>query len=246
MLPHLYHIHHSAHMEDLPFWLSLAQQQGGPVLELGCGTGRILVPLVRAGFQVCGIDNDPAMLEFLRGNLTQAEAKLVTLVEADMASFKLEERFPLAILPCNTFSTLEPATRQATLANVFAHLRSGGIFAVSMPNPVLLEELPRRSEEEVEETFTHPVSGNPVQVLSSWRRTKTHFIVTWSYDQLQPDGRIIRMSGEARHWLTPAETYVREIDNSGFEIQAIYGDFERKEYDPEDDDLIIVAKKKSG
>jgi ubiquinone/menaquinone biosynthesis C-methylase UbiE len=48
MFPQLYHIHHNAHTEDLPFWLKLAQQQGGPVLELGCGTGRVLIPLIQA------------------------------------------------------------------------------------------------------------------------------------------------------------------------------------------------------
>ena len=243
MFPLLYHIHHNAHIEDLPFWLKLAQQQGGPVLELGCGTGRVLVPLIQAGFKVYGVDSDPQMLAFLRKNLANVEGGQATLVEADMANFSLPERFPLAILPCNTFSTLDLVTRQATLANVLTHLQPRGVFAVSVPNPVMLEELPQRSEEEVEESFPHPITGNQVQVLSSWQRTKTQFIVTWSYDHLQPDGRIERISGEARHWLTPAETYVYEIDAAGFEIHGIYGDFEGKEYDPEDDDLIIVCRK---
>lgn len=243
MLPVYYHIHHNAHVEDLPFWLGLAHQQGGPILELGCGTGRVLIPLIQAGFEVFGVDNDPRMLDFLRKSLTEEQAQLATLVEADMANFELEERFRLAILPCNTFSTLNPIARQTTLANVYSHMQPGGIFAVSMPNPVVLEELPRRSEEELEETFQHPVTGNPVQVLSSWQRTKTQFVVTWSYDHLKPDGRIERISGQACHWLTPAETYVREIDAAGFVIQAIYGNYEQKLYDPEDDELIIVARR---
>ena len=66
MFPTLYHAHHGQYQEDLPFWLKLANQQGGPVLELGCGTGRVLLPLARGGFQTVGLDNDLEMLRFLQ------------------------------------------------------------------------------------------------------------------------------------------------------------------------------------
>ena len=62
MLPLLYHAHHNRYKEDLPFWLELAARHGDPVLELGCGSGRVLLALAQDGYQVYGLDNDPGML----------------------------------------------------------------------------------------------------------------------------------------------------------------------------------------
>ena len=59
MLARLYHAHHSRNLEDLPFWQELARQQGSPILELGCGSGRVLLPLARAGYNVVGLEREP-------------------------------------------------------------------------------------------------------------------------------------------------------------------------------------------
>ena len=67
MFPELIHAHHNRHLEDLPFWLDLAGETGDPLLELGCGTGRLLVPLGQAGHRVIGVDHDPAMLKLPAG-----------------------------------------------------------------------------------------------------------------------------------------------------------------------------------
>lgn len=245
MLPLLYHTHHGAHTEDLAFWLELAAQHPGRILELGCGTGRVTIPLLQHGFDVAGLDNDPAMLAQLHSGLTASGISPAQgqFVQADMAAFSLDGPFSLILLPCNTFSTLQSPVRQKTLERVFAHLKPGGFFAVSQPNPAMFYDLPKRSAEQFEEAFFHPLTGNPVQVLSSWRRTNTQFIVTWRYDHLLPDGKVERFSAEVRHELDSAEIYVREIAAAGLEIQAIYGDFEQHPYEPEADEMIIVAQK---
>ena len=64
LFPSFYHAHHNAFRSDIPFWLDLARRQGSPILELGCGTGRVLIPLAEAGYTVYGLDIDPEMLEF--------------------------------------------------------------------------------------------------------------------------------------------------------------------------------------
>jgi SAM-dependent methyltransferase len=243
-LARLYHAHHSAQSDDLPFWMELAREHGGPILELGCGTGRVLIPLARAGFAVMGLDNDAEMLACLAEQRAAAglSSEQAPVLQADMADFSLEQRFQLIILPCNTLSTLSAEQRATTLACAVKHLRRGGIFAASLPNPVIFHELPRRGAEELEDTLIHPQSGNPVQVLSSWERTRTHFTVTWHYDTLLPDGNVQRATMKARHSLAPAEDYVRALDAAGFEIQAIYGDFERQAYTPEAESLIFVTR----
>jgi SAM-dependent methyltransferase len=241
MLPSLYHAHHNRHLEDLPFWLKLAQRQGGPVLELGCGTGRILIPLAEAGYEMIGLDNDPEMLDFLRAQMPPELQPRPQVVIADMTAFELGRRFPLVILPCNTWSVLEPPARRAALACIVRHLAPGGIFATSVPSPDMLRDLPARSAPELEEEFEHPPSGGMVQVSSGWRRAKGHLTVTWHYDLLLPDGTIERSTLQARHTLSTVQEYLEELDEVGLAVEAVYGDFEETPYGYDSDDLIMMA-----
>ncbi len=241
MFPGLYHAHHNLHLEDLSFWLDLAAQAGSPLLELGCGTGRVLIPLAQAGHSCIGLDHDLEMLEFLRSNINSPLAYPPMLVAGDIGRFSFATHFPLVILPCNTLSTLALAERRACLQCVQNHLQLGGIFAVSMPNPEVLERLPARSEPELEDELIHPRTGNPVQVSSAWRRTKHTFVVTWIYDQLMPDGAVERVSVETAHQRCSAQSYLDDIQEAGLRVLDQYGDFDRSGYSPHAPNLIILA-----
>jgi len=245
MFPQLYHAHHNRYLEDIPFWLELANQHGDPVLELGCGTGRVLLPLARAGHRVIGLDNNLSMLHFLRSHLEATLQPAPEVFVADRAAFRLAVRFPLIILTCNTFSTLPAEIRRVTLQCVRLHLKPGGLFATSVPNPRLLLDLPARSDAEVEDEFTNPLTGNPVQVSSAWRRTKTHFMVTWYYDHLFPDGALQRLKAEVRHELASAQVYLDDICAASLDIEAVYGDFDHSAYAPQSPYLLIIARAKS-
>ena len=161
MFPTLYHAHHSQYKEDLPFWLDLAHQQGGPVLELGCGTGRVLLPLAQAGFRTVGLDNDLDMLRFLRAAQAPDLQPAPLLFAASLTDFHLAQRFPLVLLPCNTWSVLDAGQRRKALGCIIHHLSPGGIFAASLPNPEFLRDLPASSEADVDETFSPPGDGQP-------------------------------------------------------------------------------------
>jgi SAM-dependent methyltransferase len=241
MFPSLYHAHHNLHPEDLAFWLELARQQSGPILELGCGTGRVLLPLLEAGFRAYGLDNDLEMLRYLRHSLPPGQQIEPPLFLADMAHFRLALQLPLILLPCNTLSTLAPAERLSTLACVRAHLTPGGLFAASLPNPLILAEMPRRGAEEIEETFLHPVSGDPVQVSSAWRRNAKHFTVTWHYDRLLPAGQVERLTAQAMHSLESPETYFAALEEAGLHTAAVYGDFDRSPFTSDSPYLILIA-----
>jgi SAM-dependent methyltransferase len=241
MLPLLYHAHHRRHMEDLPFWLNLARQEGSPLLELGCGSGRLLIPLAQAGFRVVGLDSDTSMLEFIRKNQPLQAQAIPWLVNADMSHFNLAMRFELILVPCNTFSTLSATHRVGCLACVHRHLVADGTFAVSLPNPLVLQSLPRRSENQVEEELVHPTTGNPVQVSSAWKRRKNVFTLAWTYDQLFPDGTIQRLRVESCHYLDPPDSYLAEFERMGFTIDEVYGDYDLSAYASDSPYLIIQS-----
>ena len=241
MFPTLYHAHHNQYKEDLPLWLDLAHQQGGPVLELGCGTGRVLLPLAQAGFRTVGLDNDLDMLRFLRAAQAPDLQPAPLLCAASLTDFHLAQRFPLVLLPCNTWSVLDAGQRSKALSIIRQHLSSGGIFAASLPNPDFLRDLPARSEADVDESFVHPVTGNPVQVSSSWQRAHGLFTVTWHYDHLLPDGAVERLTVQSRHDLIPAAAYLDELRQAGLHLQAVFGEFDGSPADRWAANLIFVA-----
>jgi SAM-dependent methyltransferase len=241
MLPQLYHAHHNRYLEDLPFWLDLAVQVGDPVLELGCGTGRVLTRLAQAGYHTIGMDYDLSMLRFLQAHFDPQKLHIPLLVASDICRFNLSVKFPLIILPCNTYSTLSTSDRIACLRCVYNHLREGGIFAVCLPNPNLLIRLPIHSAEELEDEFIDPYTGNPVQVSSSWRCTKRVFHLTWIYDLLLPDGTVGRHVVNTLQHITPINTYLSEIKNARLVVRELYGDFDRSPYSEDSPQLIIIA-----
>jgi SAM-dependent methyltransferase len=243
-LPLFYHLHHSQHQEDLPFWLDLAKKQGSPILELGCGTGRILLPLILSGCKAVGLDLDAQMLAFLKSQWPAGRATPPIFL-ADMAHFHLASFFSLILLPCNTLSTLTPLQRLSMFERVAAHLFPTGWFAASLPNPVLYTELQAQGESEVEDYIVSPVDGEPVQVSSAWERSTDFFTVFWHYDHLLSDGRVDRVTIQTRHSLASADTYLDELERSNLKVITLYGDFDQSPYNPDSPNLIIIAGKKA-
>lgn len=244
--PLLYHTHYSHHLEDLSFWLELAKQQGDPILELGCGTGRVMIPLIKAGHHTIGIDKDFGMLSLLKENLAiecgAGFLHLSPVLLADLCCFHFKVNFPLIMVPCNTWSTLDPTTRKMSLQRISSHLSQDGLFVVSVPNPQILLDLPASSDAEVEESFEHPLSGNPVQVSSSWQRDKAHFTVSWHYDHLLPDGTLERSRKDAIHHLSSKADYLHELRAAGLQIDATWGDYDGSAYTPDSEYLILAAR----
>jgi SAM-dependent methyltransferase len=241
MLPELYHTHHNCHLEDIPMWLELAAHSGNPILELGCGTGRVLIQLARAGYDCVGLDRDLEMLRYLGASLETSLREKLLIVATDISCFNLEKQFALIILPCNTFSTMATEQRRGCLSRVTEHLKPAGIFAVSLPNPELWRRLPARSDVQYEEEFILPRTGNPVQVSSSWLRDRNTFTIKWIYDQLMPDGMVQRTTTQAVHFRIPVKTYLEEIQSAGMNVVSTYGDYDQTPYTDETPNLIILA-----
>ncbi|MBL9024568.1 MAG: class I SAM-dependent methyltransferase [Myxococcales bacterium] len=136
--------------EDVRFYVRAAKRFGGPVLEYGCGNGRITLAMAQEGVEVVGIDISPAMLADLRARLADEADTVrdrVTIKRGDMRAFRARRRFPLVICPFNAF--LHLYTRQDVerfLDRVREHLAPGGrlIFDVTMPDASELARPPAR------------------------------------------------------------------------------------------------------
>lgn len=245
LFPALYHAHHSLHMQDLGFWLHLAGRQGGPVLELGCGTGRILVPLAQQGYGAYGMDRDAAMLAYLRAHTPPEVGTSIFIFQAYMSQFHLSKSFPLILLPCNTLSTLNVQERNATFTRVYQHLAPGGVFAASIPNPRVLARMPASSGEELEEIITLPQGNGQVRISSAWQRTRSAFILTWIYELQAGTGQSERLEITVSHRLTSPYQYLKALANAGLTVTDTFGDFDRSPYTPESANWIVVAQKRA-
>jgi SAM-dependent methyltransferase len=116
---------------DLPLWRELADDQGGPVLDLGAGTGRVALDLANHGHEVVALDVDPVLLDALR---ERAGPLPVQTVVADAQDFDLGRRFALILAPMQTVQLLQ--NRAAMLRAVRRHLEPGGLFAAALANAV--------------------------------------------------------------------------------------------------------------
>ncbi|MEO7330293.1 MAG: class I SAM-dependent methyltransferase, partial [Minicystis sp.] len=220
-------------VEDVRYYVDLAAERGGRVLEYGCGNGRITIPLARNGVDVTGMDLSPEMLADLRLRLKDEPAEVrarVKLRRGDMRKARLNERFPLVICPFNAL--LHLYTRQdieAFLARARAHLAPRGelVFDVSMPEPAELARDPGRAFHAPR--FRYPEEGGPGQMVRYTER--------FDYDKLR---QILFVAMEfhpmdgGERWMTPLahrQLYPQEIEAllhyNGFAITAQYGDFFR-------------------
>jgi SAM-dependent methyltransferase len=120
---------------DLPLWRELAATHGGPVLDIGAGTGRVALDLAAAGFEVTALDVEAELLAELEMR-AQAAGRRVRTVEADARAFSLGRHFGLILVPMQTIQLLEtPSDRAAFLGCAAAHLAPGGRLAVTLADP---------------------------------------------------------------------------------------------------------------
>jgi SAM-dependent methyltransferase len=226
---------------DAEFYLALARESGGPVLELGCGTGRVLLPIARAGIACTGLDLSPNMLDALR--VKQPPASL-NLVRGRMQDFDLgAARFALVTAPFRAFQHLYTVEDQlACLARVRRHLAPGGRFAfdVFKPRP---ERMALAHEPEQEDARWREDED---EVVRSAEVTRDHasqtMQVTMHYDRWRAGRRIARESADFRmRWFHRYELE-HLLARAGFGDLALYGNFDRSAYGPDSPEMILIAR----
>ncbi|NPV57840.1 MAG: class I SAM-dependent methyltransferase [Anaerolineae bacterium] len=237
---------------DVAFYVETAKQYGGAVLEVGCGTGRVLVPTAQAGIPIVGMDLSQSMLDVCRDRLAaepQAVQARARLVEADMRDFSLGETFRLATIPFRPFQHLISVEEQlACLAAIRRHLEPGGTLVFDVFNP-MLESLTRDNlgvEMGEEPDFTTPDGLKVVR----WYRTLARDFhrqiihVELIYYATHPDGREERLV----HAFPMRYFFRYEVEHllvrSGFEVVDVYADFDRTPFGSiYPGELIFTARK---
>lgn len=237
---------YAAYADDLPMLLGLAQQAHGPLLELGCGTGRALVPLAQAGFEIDGIDSSPAMLALARAKVTAVRGmeKHVRLIDGDFTAPLSAGRYRFAFALMNTFLHLEDQESQlAALQSWRRALAPGGLLLIDVFSPDVAELASLNGRLEWDRTWTDPATGR--QVMKLLARTvdpaEQSMQVSHIYDEMDGDGTVRRSvaSFELRYlWRFEAELL---LEKAGFEVEALYGDWEMGDYDSASDRMIFVA-----
>jgi SAM-dependent methyltransferase len=257
-----YDLIHADLTADIPFLLSLAAETNGPILELGCGTGRLLLPLARAGYKITGLDSSPAMLERARQRLAEekgternsgelggtqegeAVRERVTLVEGDMTNFKLDGRFPLAIIPYNTLMHLSPPQATAAFRQVASHLAKDGRLFLDVANPLVVAQTPNDRMLTLEQCATLSETGQMLVVTASTRvdpGDQTLDII-WFYDTSPAGGGPVHRTVVPMHYhyFFPHELELM-LSGAGLTLAGMYGDYKGRPFTEESERLLIVA-----
>jgi SAM-dependent methyltransferase len=228
---------------DVEWFAGLARRTGGPVLELGCGTGRIAVPIAQDGHHVVGLDRSAAMLERAERRARRADVE-VRWVEGDMRAFSFNEAFALIFVAFNSFLMLEPDDRWACLARVREHLAPRGRVAIDVfqPDPEIVVGLDGGVIDEWERV--DPESNRTVRKFSSSRANVDGVTQRVWYDETADEGTIHRLGGTT----TLHYVYRREADllfsEAGFNIETLHGDYDGNPASAQSGKLLIVAKRK--
>jgi SAM-dependent methyltransferase len=222
---------------DVEFYLQLARAAKGPALELGCGTGRIVLPLARAGVQATGLDLSQAMLDIAAGRLAKEDAEVigrVTFVRGDMTDSDLGRRFGLVYIAFRSFMMLStPEEQRRCLEAAHRHLLRGGTLAIDLFDPLLDRLVPGQLPElwTPMGNYPHPDTFNLVRIEVADRMNDPLaqvFEETWRFTEMDRAGYVLRQEEEVlrMRWTYRYEMrYLLEL--CGFDVLAEYSDYLR-------------------
>ena len=238
--------------KDTPFYLELAQGLPEPVLELGCGTGRIALALARAGLQVVGLDLSEAMLGVFRSKLALEPAEVrerAELVQGSMADFELERKFGLILVPFRAFQhLLTVADQRACLQCVARHLAPSGRYVHNLFDP--------RLDSIVQSTQTGPrwILDHECADQASGRVLRRYYMqvpepaaetlrLWFKHEEYDSGGTLLCTSvdkADMRWQYRQEAQYLLEL--CGLEVEAAYGGFDKSPLDERFREQIYVCR----
>ena len=232
---------------DVAFWQRLAAGAAGKVLELGCGTGRVSIPLVRGGVDLVGVDRSLAMLDRARLRSRGRRASFgaagsLTLVRADICDLPFKRgSFTMVLAP---YGVLQSLTRErdlaASLASVARVLPRGGTFGID-----LVPDVPNwREYRNKVQLRGRAVGGAHLTLVESVRQDRRRSLTTFEQQYLERRGR---RTTTHRFELTfrtlSIPQMARRLERVGFSVETVLGDYRGRPWDARADVWIILAKK---
>lgn len=231
---------------DVPFWRRVAAGADGPVLELGCGTGRVSLPLVRAGVNLVGIDRSAPMLDRARRQIRRSSnpqiRKSLRLVRGDIRTLPFDAgAFPMVLAPYGILQSLiRPRDLTAALASVARVLAGGGTFGID-----LVPDVPKWREYENRVQLRGRAGGAQLTLIESVRQDPKRHLTTFEQKYVERRGERTR---EHRFDLTFRTLSVRQmtgqLERAGFRVDSVLGDYRGRPWDDRADVWIILAKKR--
>ena len=240
----VYDLFYDDFADDVEMYLGFARRTGGPILEIGSGTGRVTLALAEAGHTVVGLELSDEMRAIAQEKIEEAGlADRVRLVAGDMRRFKLDQHFGLVIAPINTFlHNLTLDDQLATLNSIKKHLRPGGLLVLDCYNPD-----PAHADDDhrliLQRMADDPESNELAQLWLSrttdWSQQLQS--ITYFADRIDRRGQL---------WRTTLQTQFRFIfryemhlllKQGGFDVKDIYGSYELEPFENGSDKLIAVA-----
>ncbi|MGE5618599.1 MAG: class I SAM-dependent methyltransferase [Sphingomonadaceae bacterium] len=241
---------HRDFSDDLPLYLGLATACAGPILDAACGTGRVTLALAKEGFSVTGVDASSAMLEIARSKVEAARlVRRVRLVQGDMRSMELGERYGMALVALSSFHHLLTLDGQRkALERLAGHLATKGLLVIDLLNPSP-EWLAAGDSTLVHQlTAPYPSPDGPHQLSKFVART-THFETQSEtsvllYDQTGPGGEMTRFCFQMETRLLFRYEAELLLEEAGFRLRDLYGGYDLESYQASSPRMILVAERR--
>ncbi|MFC1564098.1 class I SAM-dependent methyltransferase [candidate division KSB1 bacterium] len=235
--------------EDIPFLLEETKKTKGSILELACGSGRIMIPFAEAGHEIWGFDNSDEMLALFEKNLENGKPEWKDLIHysnQDMVDFKYSRKFGLIIIPFNSFLLMtDRKDMDKCLKNCRNHLEKGGVFIIDVFSPNF--ELCAAKEPKMSflKHFYHPgIDKVVVQWEYAVRDMGEQVIdIDFLYEEYDKIGRLERKTQNLKMSLVFRYELQYMLEKNGFKIQKFYGNYDRSPFTSESPQMIYICKR---
>jgi SAM-dependent methyltransferase len=230
---------------DVRFWTGVAQRIGGRVLELGSGTGRLTVPLRRAGIPIVGIDRAAAMLARVRPRARRGRGPVPPVIRGDITTLPFADAtFGLVMAPYGLVqSLLTDVTLARTLREAARVLTRGGTLGID-----LVPDVPRWRQYTRKVVFFSPRGprGLPLTLIETVRQDRARGLTTFEQEYVEGRGRTKQVTPFTIRFRTvPLPSLVSRLERAGFEVDTVLGDYQGAPWDPRADALILLARREA-
>lgn len=235
--------------DDLRLYKSLAMQNLGPTLELGCGTGRVMAELIKAGHPCDGLDLSTTMLD-----LAQQRCQVIpcdqswNLHQGDMTAFDMEQKdYGMAILASNTLMhATSSSSQEKALGCVHHHLRPGGKLILDIFNPPVEDLVFQRGAVQAADSWPGPEKSS---MVTKWVRREVDWVhqlqkTFITYETLHQDDRMEQVQARFDLRFLWLHEVVLMLEKTGFDVEAVWGSYQQSPLDEESEVMVFVGRKR--